>query len=34
MAEALAAGKLPKEILDRFLDLDRNPVLSWLLKIG
>lgn len=34
MAEALKAGKLPQEILERFLDMDRNPFLSWLLKIG
>lgn len=34
MAEALAAGKLPQEILQRFLDMDRNPFLSWLMKMG
>lgn len=34
MAEALKAGKLPQEILQRFLDMDSNPFLSWLLKIG
>ena len=34
MAEALQAGKLPQEILQRFLDLDKNPFLSWLMKMG
>ena len=34
MAEALKAGKLPEEILQRFLDMDRNPFLSWLMKMG
>lgn len=34
MAEALKAGKLPQEILQRFLDMDSNPFLSWLMKIG
>ena len=34
LAEALKAGKLPQEILERFLDMDKNPMLSWLMKIG
>lgn len=34
MAEALKAGKLPQEILQRFLDMDTNPFLAWLLRIG
>lgn len=34
MAEALQAGKLPQEILQRFLDMDKNPFLSWLMKMG
>lgn len=34
MAEALKAGQLPQEMLQRFLDMDKNPIFSWLLKIG
>ena len=34
LAEALKAGKLPPEILQRFLDMDANPFLSWLMKMG
>lgn len=34
LAEALAAGKLPQEILQRFLDMESNPLLSWLMKNG
>ena len=34
LAEALKAGKLPEEILQRFLDMDKNPFLSWLMRIG
>ncbi|GAB4814932.1 hypothetical protein N2152v2_001978 [Parachlorella kessleri] len=34
MAEALSAGKLPQEMLQRFLDMDKNPILAWLLRIG
>jgi hypothetical protein len=34
MAEALKVGKLPEEILQRFLDMDKNPFLAWLLRIG
>jgi hypothetical protein len=32
LAEALAAGKLPAEVLQRFLDMDKNPMLAWLMK--
>jgi hypothetical protein len=34
MAEALAAGKLPQEILQRFLEMEANPLLAWLMRIG
>ena len=32
-AEALRSGKLPAEIAQRFLDMNANPLLAWLMKI-
>ena len=32
LAEALASGKLPPEILQRFLDMQTNPLLAYLMQ--
>lgn len=34
MAQALKDGKLPAEMLQRYVDMNKNPFLAWLMSIG
>lgn len=34
LAQAMKDGKLPAEMLQRYLDLNKNPFFAWLMSIG
>lgn len=31
---AIRAGRIPKPIIEKFLELDKSPIFRWLLKFG
>lgn len=34
MSQAVKAGTVPKEMIQRFVDMSNNPLLAWLMTFG